>query len=111
LPIRQKIVLLNSKENFDLVEPAYFKIGDEGQAEFAFGVVQAGGEIEYTKTIVFFRWHGFDEGDDITGDGSAELQDDGTLEIEISFDNGDGPPSPRVASDYSNSLLVSLIAV
>jgi hypothetical protein len=25
----------------------------------------------------------------VSGDGSAELQDDGTVEIELSFDNGD----------------------
>lgn len=40
----------------DLVKPAYLKIGKEGWAEFAFGAVQAGGEIEYARTIVFFRW-------------------------------------------------------
>lgn len=45
--------------------------------------------LEYSRTIVYFRWRGFDEGDEITGSGSAELQDDGTLEIELSFDNGD----------------------
>ncbi|HET7282476.1 MAG TPA: hypothetical protein VFI67_09155 [Sphingomicrobium sp.] len=38
---------------------------------------------------MFFRWTGSDEGDEISGDGSAELQDDGTIEIELSFDNGD----------------------
>jgi hypothetical protein len=73
----------------DLVEPAYLRIGDDGWTEFAFGVVHATAELEYAKTIVFFRWHGFDEGDEITGDGSAELQEDGSLEIELSFDNGD----------------------
>jgi hypothetical protein len=39
---------------------------------------------------VFFRWSGFDEGDEISGDGSAELQDNGTIEIELFFDNGHG---------------------
>jgi hypothetical protein len=38
---------------------------------------------------VFFTWVGFDEGGDINGSGSAELQDDGTVEIELSFHNGD----------------------
>ena len=73
----------------DLVEPAHLTIGDDGRAEFAFGALQAGGEIEYSQTIVFFRWNGSDEGDEISGDASAELQDDGSLEIELSFDNGD----------------------
>jgi hypothetical protein len=73
----------------DLVEPADLKINDDGSAEFAFGVVQAGGEIEYSVTTVFFRWNDFDEGDEISGACSAELQDDGSLEIDLSFDNGD----------------------
>jgi hypothetical protein len=35
-----------------------------------------------------FDWSGFDEGD-ASGGGSAELQEDGSLEIELSFDDGD----------------------
>jgi hypothetical protein len=73
----------------DLVEPAYLKIANGGRGEFAFGVVNATMEIEYSRSIVFFRWSGFDEGDEVSGGGSAELQDDGTVEIELSFDNGD----------------------
>ena len=77
------------RDYLDLVQPAYLKIGDDGWAEFAFGVVQAGGEIEYSRTIVFFRWNGSDEGDEVSGDASAELQEDGSLEIQLSFDYGD----------------------
>jgi hypothetical protein len=73
----------------DLVGPAYLHIGVNGSAEFAFGCVTAGGELEYSRTIVFFRWSGFDEGDQVSGEGSAELQDDGSVEIALSFDNGD----------------------
>jgi hypothetical protein len=77
------------RDYLDLVEPAYLQIGNDGWAEFAFGVVKAGGELEYARTMVFFRWAGFDEGDEISGDAAAELQDDGTIEVELSFDNGD----------------------
>jgi hypothetical protein len=35
------------------------------------------------------RWNGCDEGNEISGDASAELQQDGSLEIELSFDSGD----------------------
>ena len=45
-------------------------------------------ELEY-KRIVFFTWVGFDEGDEVSGSGSAELGDDGTVEVELSFDDGD----------------------
>ena len=77
------------RDYLDLVEPAYLKIGHDGRAEFGFGALTAGGEIEYSWTTVFFRWNGFDEGDEISGEASAELNDGGTLEIELSFDNGD----------------------
>src|SRR5258707_7141924 len=77
------------RDYLDLVDPAYLRIDDDGRGEFAFGVVNAAMELEYSRTAVFFRWSGFDEGDEITGSGSAELEDGGTLEIEISFDNGD----------------------
>lgn len=73
----------------DLVDPATILIKPDGHGEFAFGCVQAGMDIEYGRTIVFFRWAGCDEGDEVTGSGSAELNDNGTLEIELSFDNGD----------------------
>jgi hypothetical protein len=60
-----------------------------GRGEFAFGVVNATMELEYGRHIVFFTWSGFDEGDEVRGSGSAELEDDGTVEIELSFQNGD----------------------
>jgi len=49
------------RDYLDRVEPAYLQIGREGWVEFAFGCVTAGGKLEYSQTIVFFRW-GFDEG-------------------------------------------------
>ena len=77
------------RDYLDLVAPAYFQIGAEGWAEFSFGAVDATAELEYGRRMIFFHWSGFDEGDGISGDGSAELHDDGSLEIELSFDDGD----------------------
>jgi hypothetical protein len=34
-------------------------------------------------------WNTFDGGDGVAGDASAEAQEEGLLEIELSFDNGD----------------------
>ena len=73
----------------NLVDPATIAFEANGRGEFAFGCIQAGMVLEYGRTIVFFRYSGCDEGDKVTGSGSAELNDDGTLEIELSFDNGD----------------------
>ena len=71
----------------DIWDGDYLNLVDP--ATIAFGCIQAGMVLEYGRTIVFFRYSGCDEGDKVTGSGSAELNDDGTLEIELSFDNGD----------------------
>lgn len=39
--------------------------------------------------MVFFTWAGFDEMDEASGDGSAKLLDDGTIEITFAYHNGD----------------------
>lgn len=39
--------------------------------------------------MVFFTRAGFDEMDEVTGDGSAELLDDGSIEITFAYHNGD----------------------
>jgi hypothetical protein len=80
------------REYLDLVEPAYLEIGSNGNGEFALGVINATATrgLEYSRgSSVFFRWNGSDEGDEISGELSADLQDDGTVEIELSFDSGD----------------------
>jgi hypothetical protein len=73
----------------DLVEPAFISFDREGHGELAFGVVNAGLDLEYARTIVYFTLEGSDEGDEVSGSGSAELTEDGVLEIELSFHNGD----------------------
>ena len=73
----------------DPVEPAKLVIRDDGHGEIAFGAMQAGLELEYGQSIVFFTWAGFDEMDEVNGTGSAELLEDGSLEIEFSYHLGD----------------------
>lgn len=58
-------------------------IGSNGHGEIAFGALQAGLEISYGTTTTFFTWSGLDEMDEVSGDGSVELLDNGTLEIEF----------------------------
>jgi hypothetical protein len=60
-----------------------------GRGEIAFGALQAGLDIEYSRSSVGFTWEGFDEMDEVSGDGSAELLDDGSIEIEFAYHNGD----------------------
>ena len=73
----------------DLVAAATMTIGADGHGEIAYGAMQASLELEYSHSMVFFTWAGFDEGDAITGSGSAELNDDGTIEIAFAYHLGD----------------------
>lgn len=77
------------RDCLDLVKPAYIAFGDQGHGDFAFGCVTGGMECEYSPSIIFFTWDGMDEMDEVLGDGAAEINDDGTLEIEIRFRYGD----------------------
>lgn len=75
----------------DLVEPAYILFEERGGGEFAFGCCT--GHISAASTTdataIDFSWHGSDEMDEVSGDGSAELQPDGSLHGEIEYHNGD----------------------
>jgi hypothetical protein len=77
------------RDFLDLVGPAMLTIRADGTGEIAFGAVQAGLDIDYATSMVFFTWTGFDEMDEVTGDGSAELLDEGSLEIEFAYHLGD----------------------
>jgi hypothetical protein len=52
---------------------------ENGRGEFAFGVVNATLELEYARRIVFFTWGGFDKADEVSGSGSAELDEDDSV--------------------------------
>jgi len=77
------------RDFLDLVEPAMMTIGADGHGEIAFGAMQATLELEYSRSMVFFTWTGFEEMDEVNGSGSAELLDDGSLEIEFADHLGD----------------------
>jgi hypothetical protein len=73
----------------NMLEPAFIAFKKDGHGEFRFGCVNAGLDCEYSLTTVHFTWHGFDEMDEVCGDGFAEFNDDGTLSAEIAFHLGD----------------------
>lgn len=77
------------RDYLDLVGPAMLSIDDDGHGEIAFGALQAGLDIEYARSIVFFTWAGCDEMEEINGSGSAELLEDDSLEIEFAIHFGD----------------------
>ena len=73
----------------DMVEPAVMTIRANGQGEIAFGAMQASLDLGYSRSTVFFTWAGFDEMDEVSGSGSAELLEDGTIEIGLAYHLGD----------------------
>jgi hypothetical protein len=77
------------RDYLDLVVPASMTIGADGHGEIAYGAMQASLELDYSRSTVFFTWAGFDEMDDVSGSGVAELQDDGSLEIAFAYHLGD----------------------
>ena len=77
------------RDYLDLVAPATMTIGVDDHGEIAYGAMQASLELEYSRSMVVFTWAGFDEMDEVNGTGSAELNDDGTLEITFAYHLGD----------------------
>ncbi len=77
------------RSHLDLVAPAALVVRADGCGEIAFGAMQAGLDLEYGRSTVFFTWEGFDEMDEVHGSGSAELLDDGRLEIAFAYHHGD----------------------
>lgn len=77
------------RDYLDLVEPASITIRADGHGEIAFGAMQASLDLEYSPSTVFFTWAGFDEMDEVSGSGSAELLDDGLIEVEFAYHLGD----------------------
>lgn len=73
----------------DMMEPGYIFFDDEGGGEFAFGCVTGTLYGAEDANPVDFTWSGNDEMDEAAGDGSAELQLDGSLKGEICFHRGD----------------------
>ena len=76
----------------DLVNPACFILDDHGRGTIEFGAAHLDltvATVADGQQLVVFRFAGFDEGDEIWGDGNAVIADDDTLEIRLRFDNGE----------------------
>ncbi|MFC0206541.1 hypothetical protein [Novosphingobium soli] len=77
------------RDHLDLCGPAFLRIDADGTGEMAFGALCASVDGGFTPSGVDFDWNGADEGDQVTETGWADLRDDGWLEGEIAYDNGD----------------------
>ena len=59
-------------DDLDFENAAFINLERGGRGELAFGVVNASLDLAYSRTIVFFTFDGFDEGDEVNGSGSAD---------------------------------------
>src|SRR5262245_7010551 len=73
----------------NLCGPATITIRADNNGAIAFGALQAGLDLSYSSSMVSFTWAGCDEMDEVSGDGHAELLDDGSIEITFAYHNGD----------------------
>jgi hypothetical protein len=93
------------RDYLDLVEPATMVIGADDHGEIAFGALQAGLDLAYGRSDVVFTFVGSDEMDEVRGSGSAELLEDGTLEIELDFEHGDDAILRAQREDSSDAVM------
>lgn len=77
------------RDHLDLCGPAMLDIRADGSGEIAFGALQATLDLAYGHQDVSFDWEGDDDMHELRGSGSAELLEDGSLEIEFDYHRGD----------------------
>ena len=79
------------RDYLDLCRPARLVVRASGDGKITFGAMQASLDVDYGRDEVGFTWAGFDETTEVSGSGSgeAELQEDGSLQIEFEYHLGD----------------------
>jgi hypothetical protein len=75
----------------DMLGPGHIQLDNDG-GHIEFGVVQISLDCRYSKTGAHFSFQSSDEGTEVSGDGDADIEQDGTLSGEIRFHNGDDMP-------------------
>jgi len=93
LPIMGKWRIVSSdmwdRDFLGLVETAYILFSPQSGSEFVFGAVTGTMNCSFGGNTAFFTWIGSDEMDEVSGSGEAELDDDGTLTIDLKRHLGD----------------------
>lgn len=77
---------------YDMAGSASYILFDEDGGEFALDCLTGSINSACEGMAVEFEWVGNNEMDEASGDGWAECQEDGSLQGEISLQNGDDIP-------------------
>jgi hypothetical protein len=75
----------------DMLGPGHIQLDREG-GHIEFGAVQISLDCWYSRTGAHFTFQGSDEGTEVSGDGDADIAEDGALSGEIRFHNGNDMP-------------------
>jgi hypothetical protein len=78
---------LRDSAHLDLCGPAMIVIKANGTGEISFGAMTA--SLAYSRDDIGFDWTGCEEGDEVEGEGDAEIRKDGSLVINFAYRNGD----------------------
>ena len=96
----------------DMMEPAYIHFDGHTGGQFAFGCVTGQIHCREAANGADFTWQGNNEMDEASGDGSAELQADGSITGDIRFPQWGRFHIYRPPLDYFfNSLLAPAMVV
>jgi hypothetical protein len=77
---------------YDMAGPGSYILFDKDGGEFALDCLTGSFPGACGSDAIEFEWSGNDEMDEASGEGWAELKPDGSLEGEISLQNGDDIP-------------------
>lgn len=77
------------RDYLDMMDPARITFESDGHGTLDFGCVNGTLDCEHSRQTIFFNWQGVDEMTEVSGDGSAELMDNGQIEIQLRFHLGD----------------------
>jgi hypothetical protein len=77
------------RDHLELCGPAMIIINANGTGDTSFGAMTASLDIAYSSHDVGFTWDGCEEGDQVEGEGGAEIQKDGSLLINFAYRHGD----------------------
>jgi hypothetical protein len=77
------------RDHLDLCGPAMLTINANGTGEISVGAMTASLDIAYSHDDIGSDWAGCEEGDQVEGEGDAEIRKDGLLVINFAYRHGD----------------------
>jgi hypothetical protein len=78
-----------NRDHLDLCGPAMIVIKANGTGEISFGAMTVSPYVAYCHDDIGFEWGGCEEGDQVEGEGDAEIRKNRSLVVNFAYRNGD----------------------